>query len=162
MDEKTLQRFWSRVDKSGPTPDHAPDIGQCWVWTGYVDRCGYGKVMVDRRKSLAHRVAYTAEYGPIPRGMCVCHHCDNPGCVRPGHLFAGSHAENMRDMGRKGRNAQPRGERSAHAKMTADGVLLARSDYARGSATVNQLAARYGMTRQSMTAVIKRKTWRHV
>ena len=144
-------RVVDRIDRSG----------DCWEWTGYRDRGGYGKVMVDRRKSLAHRVVYAAVHGEIPSEMCVCHRCDNPACCNPAHLFLGSHTDNMRDMGRKGRNAQPRGERSAHAKLTAADVLAIREMHASGSA-MRALARTFGVSYPSIAAVVKRKTWRHV
>src|SRR5688572_13460471 len=54
----TRERFWSRVDKCGPTPSHAPELGACWLWTGLKIRTGYGHVRFDRRMELTHRVAF--------------------------------------------------------------------------------------------------------
>lgn len=88
-------RFWSNVDKSG----------ECWVWTGNRLPSGYGRFS---RNGSAHRIAYQLTYGEIPPGMCVCHRCDNPPCVRPDHLFLGTHAENMRDRDAKGRGKLPK------------------------------------------------------
>ena len=91
-------RFWSFVEPRG----------DCWEWTGATHGGGYGKfcyraapkVMLQR---TAHRISWEMLYGPVPDGLLVCHSCDNPPCVRPNHLFLGTHAANMRDMKQKGR-----------------------------------------------------------
>jgi len=87
-------RLWSRIDQG-------PD---CWVWPGGHDKDGYGHIKVDRIQQSTHRLAWTLTHGPVPAGMLVLHHCDNPPCCRPDHLFLGTHADNMRDRATKGRN----------------------------------------------------------
>lgn len=94
--------FWNRVDKTG----------DCWLWTGGLSTRGYGRTTLRDRSLDTHRFAWMVSYGPIPDGLCVCHHCDNPPCCRPEHLFLGTHADNNADREAKGRTA--RGERSGH------------------------------------------------
>lgn len=88
---------------------------ECMVWNGTRDVQGYGVIygLGERSKktgapkgSLAHRVSYTVHKGPIPDGLCVCHHCDNPPCINPLHLFLGTRADNNRDCVQKGRRGK--------------------------------------------------------
>src|SRR6266566_1485071 len=93
---KVLALFWAKVDKA---------YGDCWIWTGSRDNYGYGLLTIQRRLYTASRVSYFIANGPIPNGMLVCHHCDNPPCVNPSHLFIGSHKRNIQDSLVKGRCA---------------------------------------------------------
>jgi hypothetical protein len=94
-------RFWSKVDRSG-----GPDA--CWPWMAYRNRDGYGSFRVDDHTESAHRVAWVEENGPVPEGMDVLHHCDNPPCCNPRHLFLGTAADNARDSVAKGRHQAAR------------------------------------------------------
>jgi len=81
----------------------------CWNWTLSKDNAGYGRLKVQMgardkfRMTSTHRRAYEVFVGDIPKGMCVCHKCDNPSCCNPEHLFIGTHKDNMQDMISKGR-----------------------------------------------------------
>lgn len=89
------ERFLEKVDQSG----------DCWIWTAARSSLGYGKFCVSKGVNrLAHRVSYQTFVGPVTDDMHVCHHCDNPSCVRPDHLFLGDDFANMRDCRAKGRN----------------------------------------------------------
>lgn len=94
---KTAQeRFWARVDKAGPIPLVQGVTGHCWVWTGLPNDHGYGRFSVERRILLAHRWAYMQSRGAIPAGLELDHLCRQRECVRPDHLEAVTHAENVR------------------------------------------------------------------
>ncbi len=79
----------------------------CWKWNGAKDPNGYGIISNRNGSHLspekAHRVSYEAAFGEIPKGMNVCHRCDNPECTNPAHLFLGSQKDNMKDCAKKGR-----------------------------------------------------------
>ncbi|KKN92372.1 hypothetical protein LCGC14_0208630 [marine sediment metagenome] len=79
------------------------DSNNCWLWQGATYLDGYGKINVKGKTKSVHRVAWKLANGPIPEGMCVCHHCDTPSCVNLKHLFLGTTTDNMRDMVSKGR-----------------------------------------------------------
>jgi len=89
------ERFWNKVDRSG----------ECWLWTAATHDFGYGWFRLPHKKEYAHRVAYELAYGPIANDLWVLHRCDNPPCVRPDHLFLGTHRDNMNDATQKRRMA---------------------------------------------------------
>ncbi len=95
-------RFWDKVVKSD----------ECWEWQGAHDPRGYGFIGAPGggKNLLAHRVSWELHNGAIPQGRYVLHRCDNPRCVRPDHLFLGTHADNMADRQAKGRQAQGDGQ----------------------------------------------------
>lgn len=86
-------RFWRNVKKTDT----------CWLWTGTFAAHGYGQVRRGPARYMAHRASWELNVGPIPAGLHVLHHCDNPPCVNPAHLFLGTHSDNMRDAVKKGR-----------------------------------------------------------
>lgn len=91
-----MHSFWDKVDKSG----------ECWEWIGNKLESGYGRIGYKRKRILAHRFAWELVNGQIPNSLLVCHSCDNPGCVKPNHLFIGTQTDNMRDMMKKNRHAR--------------------------------------------------------
>ena len=84
--------IWARIDRRGPE--------ECWAYAGWRDRRGYGHF----KGWLAHRLAWVLVHGPIPDGLNICHHCDNPPCCNPTHLFSGTTSGNHADCLKKGRH----------------------------------------------------------
>jgi len=148
LTEPVETRLWKSYE---PEPNSA-----CWLWNLSLNRDGYGLVNTLRKTRQAHRVAYELAIGPIPRGMCVLHHCDVPPCINPSHLFLGTPAANMADRDRK--NRQARYERQWRARLTQDAVRAIRSS----SEPVAALAARYDIDSSAIQAVLDGRTWKGI
>jgi hypothetical protein len=132
----------------------------CWEWTSARNPQGYGVLRVGEGNKLAHRLTYEQAYGPIPLGMYVLHRCDNPGCVRPDHLFLGTLADNNADMRAKGRARGPslKGSAIHNAKLTEAIVRAIRKSPAKGV----ELARKYGVSQTIISAARKGHIWKHV
>lgn len=156
------QKFWERVDKSGPIPEHVPELGPCWVWTACRTAAGYGVVGISREKIYAHRLSWRLAHGDAG-GMCVLHRCDNRARVNPAHLFLGSKLDNTADMmaKRRGRVPEHRGAECYQAKLSDETALDALRQYADG-VSQTEIARRHGVTIQAIHQLVKRKTWRHL
>ena len=89
------ERFWSKVDIQGPN--------DCWLWTAYKDKNGYGNFWFNGKTIKAHRMVWSFINKEIANGICACHTCDTPPCVNPSHLWLGTPQNNTDDMMRKGR-----------------------------------------------------------
>lgn len=133
--------------------------GGCWEWSGDRDKDGYGRVSVGSKNVFVHRLIYELCVSEIPMGMQVLHHCDNPPCCNPDHLFVGTNQDNVDDMTGKGR--QRRGEEIRTSKMTPETVRELRRRYSDGE-TVKLLAIEYGISEQSARHIIGRRSWKHV
>lgn len=177
LSREQTEKFWARVR-----------LGTgCWEWVGYRQPNQYGVFTLKHPvRAFAHRISWALSSGPIPDGMCVLHHCDNPPCVRPDHLFLGTHTDNSADKTRKGRTVcgdrhwsrtmpwrlsrgeqhyarkSPervvRGEKRAFAKLNAESVRDIRSS----QATLKQLAAQYGVSFQTISKIRSGRSWKHI
>ena len=135
-----------------------PEAG-CWVWMGSTQVRGYGEIISNNRKHLAHRASYEAFVGKIPKGMYVCHACDNVACVNPNHLFLGTQKQNLQDMANKGRST--RGVKNPMAKLTEEQVKEIKQGFA-AAKTDMELAKQFNMSRQGINGIRKGKLWSYV
>lgn len=144
---KLENRFWKKVIKS-------PD-GGCWTWHGTGDRDGYGHIGVGGKTRLAHRVSWQLHYGNIPDGLFVLHHCDNPSCINPTHLFLGTAKDNMRDMVNKDRSAKKsRAYKSRNTKLSQSDVQDIRLLYDTGDFSQAEIAESYGISQRYVSYII--------
>lgn len=133
----------------------------CWQWNGASDRDGYGVFGHHRGKQIrAHRASYELHIGSIGDGQLVCHKYDNPGCINPSHLFLGSPKDNTMDMIYKGRKTTLIGESHGNAKLKCNDVSEIRALRESG-ASLHDLATRYGVTFQHISAITLNKVRRH-
>ena len=149
-----VERFWSKVRKTD----------ECWVWTASKDREGYGEIARPGKSAGmlgAHRVSWEIHFGPVPEDMDVLHTCDNPPCVRPDHLYLGTHADNMRDMALRGRaRAGPQaGEDNPMSKLTWEMVGGIRERYATGAFTQKELGIEFLVSRQAIGRIVNGRGW---
>jgi transposase len=150
FDAHEVARFWK----------HVQITDGCWYWTSACNRPnGYGSFKIQGKMIGAHRFSYTITRGAIPKGLCVCHKCDNPSCVRPDHLFIGTHKDNGRDKAEKGR--APSGTRNAGSKVTeAQAAEIRRLDLT--GIPQREIASRYGLIQTTVSRIVRADTWRHV
>jgi hypothetical protein len=152
--EPAITRFWRKVRKTKT----------CWIWTDHTGKRGTGIIWISGKPISAHIFAYEQFIGPIPDGLYICHHCDNPKCVNPKHLFAGTQNDNMQDMKRKKRANHPLGEANGRAVLTEANVREIRAFCKPWSKQHGQViyAKKFGVTVTAIQDVLKRKRWSHV
>jgi hypothetical protein len=148
-------KFW---DKSEPAE-------ACWEWQGPINYSGYGQFFVCRAaKGLrAHRFAFAAAYREdVGEKDNICHTCDNRRCVKPLHLYKGTHQENMRDRNGRGRSARLRGALNGHSKITTAEAERIRSQYENRTKFhwgMRALAREFGVNTSTIWNIAAGRTW---
>jgi len=156
---KMVARFYAKVNQDAPN--------DCWEWTAHCNEHGYGRMKIDGKHQLAHRVSWLIHNGTIPdiagsdcRGTCVLHHCDNRKCVNPDHLFLGTHKDNLTDMANKGRSVPVVGDAHVFSKLTYKKVqeIIYKDQFF----SQRILASEYGVSQRTIGNIVNRRSWKHV
>lgn len=146
------ERFWAYTKREG----------SCLLWTGAINKKGYGSMMLNGKVQTSSRIAYKLSFGEIPDGLWVLHHCDNPLCMEPDHLFLGTHQDNMTDRDRKNRgngiSKTSRGEGNIKAKLTERDIIFIR----RSKKQTRELADRYQVCRTTIQRIRGNRIWKHL
>ena len=132
-----------------------PNTG-CGLWTSTLDRAGYGRLGINKKMRLVHRLVWEMANGPIPAGLHVLHRCDTPSCLNIKHLFLGTQQDNMADKVAKDR--QLKGEANGNAKLTEAQVREIRTS----QETLLALADKFGVSQMTVFYAKHGKTWKHL
>ena len=151
-------RFWKYVKKmpSG-----------CWEWQGGRLKGGYGQLRLPDGHVLAHVFSWRLHKGPVPKGLLVCHKCDNPPCVNPEDLFLGTHQDNADDRTAKGRSVYVgspglHGEANPSAKLTAEQVAEIRRIYVPYLFPCRKLAEEFHVSKHQIENIVNGVSWREL
>ncbi len=149
-------RFWEKVYKTEG----------CWIWNAGTTKFGYGVFCVKRngmrQMLLAHRYSFSLVNRDIADGICICHSCDNPPCVRPSHLFPGTQYDNLLDMTNKGRrnsSHEQKGVLNHNSKLSEDDILKIKSLYPQMSQ--QKIADIFGVCQAHISSILSGRRWGH-
>jgi len=147
---------------------------KCIEAVGFKKNDGYVFIRKNKKQYYAHRLSWIENFGEIPKGICVCHKCDNRSCIKPSHLFLGSYKENMRDAKTKGRMASGKrngaythpeklriGTNNGNSKLTPDKVKEIRTLHQEGN-SLRGLGRIFKIDQGTVAQIVYRKTWKHV
>ncbi len=154
-EEGDIRAFWSNVAKLGED--------DCWVWTAgfHNGPGGYGTMYYRGKKIKAHRLSFLLAHGELPPDKMVCHHCDNPPCVNPKHLFLGTAKDNAQDCARKGRLHRERGSERYNAKLSEEQVARIKLEAPfRKYGWGRRLAKEFGVCPSAISNIVKGFRWK--
>jgi hypothetical protein len=169
---KTMVEGWEHLTKDAKMVGTCLEVPKCMV-----DKDGYPKIKINGKQWRAARFSYTVNWGPILKGMFICHYCDNTSCIAPRHLWAGTPKQNAEDRDLKGRHRTAPSELTKHigikngsSKLSEKEVLAIRKDYIpntnksmkHSNGNCTQLAKKYGVSRTLIKSVVMRKIWKHI
>jgi hypothetical protein len=140
------------------------DQNGCWNWPRSCASSGYGQIVIrdetgKHKCTNAHRVSWEVHKGPIPYGLAVCHHCDNPPCCNPDHLYLATKKQNWDDMRERKRN--PYGSRHGGARLNEEQVAVIKAKLASGKSQAH-IGWEYGVAENTIGNIKRGKNWKHV
>ena len=130
----------------------------CWEWSGSLRGKGYGGFSLNNKTKIASRVSYELYKEPIPKGLLVCHTCNNPKCVNPDHLYLGTYSDNTQQAVQENRQYIAKGEANGSSKLTEDQILLIRKDHRAQRA----IAKDYGCSQLHISRIKRKLVWKHL
>lgn len=147
-------RFWKKVSKQKED--------ECWIWNAYKHKKGYGYFHANGSVMKSHRISFILENKTlIPKGMCICHSCDNPSCVNPNHLWMGTNMDNIKDSLMKGRRIGLRGEKNNSCKLKSKEVLKIRELFLQ-KIKAKHIAKMFNIGISMIYAIKQRRNWKHI
>ncbi len=152
--KELFQQSYDIVQRAYETP--------CWEWKFYRVQDGYGQVRYKGKDLGTHKLSWMLHKGEVPDGFKVCHHCDNPPCVNPGHLFVGTNKDNIDDANRKGRLARLAGSLNGWARMDEARVSAMRKEWVPYKMPAWKLAEKYGLSLTQTERILRHEAWAHV
>jgi len=153
LTEADKVRFWEKVDRRGPD--------ECWEWQAYRNHQGYGRFRLNGFLFRVHRVAFAIMNGDAE--LQVCHHCNNPPCCNPKHLYAGTQVDNIQQCIAEGRftRGDNCGEKQGHAKLTEADVREIRR-LREGGWLQREIAEEYGIYQSTVSKICLGRNWKHI
>lgn len=157
LTEAQKKLFWDKVD--------VREEDDCWNWLHAKSSKGYGQIKIHYVQYVATRVCYFMHHEAFDDRLLICHHCDNPSCVNPKHLWLGDAKQNAEDRDSKGRYVigdLPVGEDHFSAKLTDEKVLQIRCLYEIGGYSHRELGNMFGVAKETVSALLQGRTWKHL
>lgn len=129
----------------------------CWEWYGSLNK-GYGDIHIDSKRIKSHRLAYELYIGDILDNKLILHHCDNPICCNPDHLYAGTPLDNMTDAMKRNRLKHKKGEDMYCSKLKDQDIIFIRQS----NLSINEMAEKFNVCRATIQSILNYKTWKHI
>jgi hypothetical protein len=140
-----------------------PNTG-CWIWIGEINPQGYGILhpKCSHGFKRAHRFSYYIHNGSFDLSKMVCHHCDNPMCVNPDHLYLGDAKQNAKDRESRKRTNYRNGSRHHNSKLNESIVVSIRNEFSKRKCTLVHLSKKYGVSESTIERIVHYKLWKHI